>query len=86
MIDNYLISATNTYRVPTVEDALALREKLETLENGELTSFSYTTKYIKVKGEIVEEYQLVKAKIDFTPEKDPEDRIEAKYSYVGVDF
>lgn len=85
-MDTYLINATNTYRVATVDDALALREKLEELENGELTSFSYTTKYIKVKGEIVEEYQLVKAKIDFTPEKDPEEKIEANYSYTGVAF
>ena len=83
MTDNYLINAINTYRVPTVEDALALREELENINYGELTSFQYTTKYIKVKGEVVEEYQLVKAKIDFTPEKDPEARVKANYE---VDF
>lgn len=68
----YLIKVTNVYRVPTVEDALALREKLQVINCGELVSFSYTTKYIKAKGEIVDEYQLVKATIEFTPEKDPE--------------
>ena len=52
----YLLKVTNTYRVPTVEAALALRDRLAETSCGELTAFSYTTKYIKQKGEIVEEY------------------------------
>ena len=71
-MNEYLINVVNTYRVPTVEDALKLREKLEEISNGELVSFTYTTKYIKAKGEIIEEYQVVKAKIAFNEEKDPE--------------
>lgn len=43
----YLINAVNTYRVPTVEDALELREELSSLKYCELESFSYTTKYNK---------------------------------------
>jgi hypothetical protein len=82
---NYLLNVTNVYRVPTVEDALKLREELQKTSCGELTSFSYTTKYIKVKGEVVEEYQLVKAKIEFTPEKEPEVQIYASYSD-GLEF
>ena len=39
---------------------------------GELTSFKYATKYIKAKGEIIEEYQLVTATITIDNEKDPE--------------
>lgn len=78
-MSDYLIKTTNVYRVPTVEAALELRKRLEEISCGELVNFSYTTKYIKVKGEIVEEYQLVKATISFTPEKDPEVRIEATY-------
>lgn len=78
-MNKYLISSVNTYRVPTVEDALKLREELQNIECGELTNFSYTTKYIKVKGEIVEEYQVVKAKIEFNSEKEPEMHIEAEY-------
>ena len=68
----YTLKSTVVYRVPTVEDALALREHLERTCHGELTGFKYTTKYIKVKGEIVEEYQVVTATISIDNEKDPE--------------
>ena len=77
---NYLIKVINTYRVPTVTDALKLREELSHIDCGELMSFSYTTKYIKVKGEIESEYQLCKATIEFTPEKEPEIKVNAEYS------
>ena len=79
----YLIKATNVYRVPTVADALKLREELSNQNYGELNSFSYTTKYIKQKGEIVEEYQLVKATIVFNEEKEPESTVDVSY---GMDF
>ncbi|MBQ9657452.1 MAG: hypothetical protein IJV31_01625 [Clostridia bacterium] len=45
----------------------------------QLTNFSYTTKYIKEKGEIVEEYQIVKAKKVFNEEKFPEGHFYVKY-------
>lgn len=79
----YLINVTNVYRVPTVADALELRKELEK-GAGELVSFSYTTKYIKAKGEIVEEYQQVKAKIVFNDEKEPESDIREGYGYKSV--
>ena len=50
-----------------------------TFESFDLTAFSYTTKYIKEKGEIVDEYQIVKAKKVFNNEKEPESRIDVKY-------
>ncbi len=68
----YNLKSTNTYRVPTVEDALRLRKHLEKNSAGELTSFKYVTKYIKAKGEIIEEYQLVTATISIDNEKEPE--------------
>lgn len=68
----YIIKNTTTYRVPTVEDALRLREYLEKETLGELSSFKYTTKYIKEKGEIVEEYQLVTVAFNVDNEKEPE--------------
>ena len=68
----YTLKTTNTYRVPTVEDALRLRKHLERECVGELTSFSYKTKYIKAKGEIIEEYQVVTATITIDNEKEPE--------------
>ena len=68
----YNLKTTNVYRVPTVEDALRLRKWLEKNCIGELTSFSYKTKYIKSKGEIVDEYQVVTATVSIDNEKEPE--------------
>lgn len=67
----HLIKVTNVYRVPTIQDALNLREELEN-GAGELTNFAYATKYIKQKGEIIEEYQQVKATLVFNDEKEPD--------------
>lgn len=78
----YLLSATNTYRVHTVEDAEALHEELKNNSNFELVAFSRTTKYIKEKREIVDSYELCKAKIVFTDEKDPEVRFEEEYNAI----
>lgn len=75
----YLLNVVNTYRVPTVEDALALREELQETPGCELINFQYTTKYIKSKGEILEEYQVVKAKLQFNEEKEPEQEVIPNY-------
>ena len=82
----YLINAVNTYRVPTVEDALELREELSNLKYCELESFSYTTKYNK---KTEEEYQVVKAKLVFNDVKEPDSTIVAIYDlphHVEVDL
>ena len=68
----FLLDNTVRYRVDTVAEALALRDNLQKLPNAELVSFSYTTKLIKEKGEVVGEYQVVKAKLDVNNEKEPE--------------
>lgn len=78
----HLIACTNTYRVHTVEEVEELHEILKNDAKFELRAFSYTTKYIKQKGEIVDEYQVVKAKIVFTDEKYPEVRFEVEYNEV----
>ena len=79
----YLINDVTTYRVSTVKDVEKLHDELLADPTFELTAFSYTTKYIKIKGEIVEEYQVVKAKKVFNEEKTPNSLIDVKY---GVDF
>ena len=80
-MNEYLLKVTNVYRVPTVDDALTLRDYLQTnITNGELISFSYTTKYVKAKGEIIDEYQVVKATIEFNPEKEPALYVKATYT------
>ena len=78
----YLLSCTNTYRVHTVEDVEELHEELKHDPRFELTQFSYTTKDIKEKREVVDQYQLVKAKLVFTSEKEPEVRYEVDYNEV----
>ena len=75
----YLINTTEVYRVETDEDAERLHEELKNDGNFTLVSFGYKTKYIKVKGEIVEEYQLVTAKKTFNEEKDPSRFVEISY-------
>ena len=75
----YLLNDVTTYRVTTVEDVENLHEELLNDNTFELTAFSYTTKYIKVKGEVVEEYQVVKAKKVFNNEKEPDTDVEVKY-------
>ncbi len=75
----YLINDVTTYRVATVADVEALHEELLADNTFELTAFSYTTKYIKVKGEIAEEYQVVKAKKVFNSEKEPDTDVDVKY-------
>ena len=77
----YLLKAVDTYRVPTVADVEKLHEELRQDTTFDLTAFSYKTKYIKQKGEIVEEYQVVSATKVFTDEKEP-DRI-VSISYEG---
>lgn len=68
----YLLKTVLTYRVGTVDEVEALHNEL--LENPvfDLTAFSYKTKQIKAKGEVIEEYQVVSATVVFTEEKNPE--------------
>ena len=75
----FLINATDTYRVNTVEEVERLHEELKQNPAFTLASFSYKTKYIKEKGDIVEEYQLVQAKKIFASEKDPESDVSIIY-------
>ena len=75
----YLLSCTDTYRVDTIAEVEALHEELSEDANFTLVSFSYKTKYIKEKREIVGEYQVVTAKKVFNDEKEPDRRVEIHY-------
>ena len=66
-----LLSSVDTYRVDTVEEVEQLHEELKTNDTFTLASFSYKTKTVKSKGEIIDEYQVVQAKKIFTDEKEP---------------
>lgn len=75
----YLLKAVDTYRVATVADVETLHEELLNDPTFDLVAFSYKTKYIKAKGEIVEEYQVVSATKVFTEEKDPDRTVTVSY-------
>ena len=75
----HLISTTDVYRVDTVEAVEALHEELKNDKYFTLSSFSYKTKFVKAKGEIIDEYQLVTAKKDITDEKEPTRQVKVKY-------
>ena len=66
-----LLSSVDTYRVNTVEEVEQLHEELKNNEYFTLASFSYKTKLVKSKGDIIDEYQVVQAKKIFTDEKEP---------------
>lgn len=76
---NYLVSVVETYRVPTVDEVQSLHEELKNDPHFTLISFSYKTKQIKSKGEILDEYQLVQVKKLFNEEKDPDKFITINY-------
>jgi hypothetical protein len=58
---------------------LYLHEELLQDPTFDLTAFSYKTKYIKEKGQVVEEYQVVAATKIFTDEKEPERTVSVSY-------
>ena len=78
-MSRYVISDTTVYRVPDVAAVEELHQELLDDGNFQLVGFSYKTKQIKVKGEVVEEYQVVTAKRVFNEEKDPEDKVDISY-------
>lgn len=75
----YLLKAVDTYRVATVADVETLHQELLNDSTFDLTAFSYKTKYIKAKGEIIEEYQVVTATKVFTEEKEPDRTVSVIY-------
>lgn len=75
----YLISTVDTYVVATVADVEQLHDELINDSRFTLAAFSYKTKVIKQKGEIIDEYQLVTVKKLFNEEKNPVTTIEIDY-------
>ena len=74
----YLLNVVETYRVDTVEEALAMRDEMNENPMYELKSFQYTTKFNK---KTEEEYQVVKVKKIVNEEKDPGRGVQVKYEY-----
>ena len=74
----YLLNVVETYRVDTVEEALAMRDEMAAANEYELQSFQYTTKFNK---KTEEEYQVVKAKKIINSEKEPNCGVMVRYEY-----
>lgn len=79
----HLINTIETYRVDTVEEVEKLHEEMKNDPCFTLASFSYKTKYLKSKGEIIDEWQLVTAKKVFNDEKAPEVNYNITYAVGG---
>ena len=75
----YLLKVQNTYRVTSEAEAIELKERLRKNSGGNLTAFAYAVKYIKQKGEIIGEYWICKATIEFNTEREPERYIDVTY-------
>lgn len=75
----YLLNSQHTWRVASVTDVENLHEELLNNNQFRLVAFNYKTKQIKVKGEVVEEYQVVTAKLEFNLEKEPETFVDVQY-------
>ena len=74
----YLLNVVETYRVPTVNEALEMRDEMNAAAEYELQSFQYTTKFNK---KTEEEYQIVKVKKVINTEKDPVSGVQVRYEY-----
>ena len=68
----YLLENVIKYKIDTVPQVEKLHEKMKNLPNCTLVEFSYKTKYVKEKGEVIGEYQIVTVKLNFNDEKEPE--------------
>ena len=76
---NYITQVVETIRVPNVNEVEKLHKELKDDSRFELKKFEYQHKEVKQKGEVVDEYELVKATLIFNAEKEPN-------SYVQINF
>lgn len=72
----YLISVVETIRVSTVDEVEKLHNELKEDNKFILKKFEYAHKTVKAKGEIIDEYELVKATLVFNDEKEPENDVD----------
>ena len=76
---NYVTQVVETIRVPNVNEVEKLHKELKDDPRFELKKFEYQHKEVKQKGEVIDEYELVKATMNFNAEKDPT-------HYVGIEI
>lgn len=77
---NYLTQVVQVIRVPNVNEVEKLHAKLKDDNRFELKKFEYQHKETKAKGEIVDEYELVKATLNFNAEKEPTHFVDVQFN------
>lgn len=75
----YLLKSQHVWRVASVNDVEKLHDELLESSQFRLVAFNYKTKQIKAKGEVIEEYQVVTATLEFNLEKEPETFVDVQY-------
>lgn len=93
MAVKYLLKTTEEYRLFTLEDVKDFHKTLEqdaANQGYTLSSFTWTLKEIRVKGEVEDEYYVVKATKFFddakAPEQSPLDKITYTHYEVASEF
>lgn len=76
----YLINATEVYRVDTEKEAAELINNAKQDREYDLTKYSSTKKERKQKGEIIDEWYQVTLVKKFNDEKEPTDHISLYYT------
>lgn len=76
---NYLIKVTEEWRVETVADADALEQEFRKDAAYLVTDVKKTEKVVKVKGEIVDEFMIVKVVKFFNDAKEPVREVTVDY-------
>lgn len=77
---NYVTQVVEVIRVPNVSEVEKLHAKLKDDKRFELKKFEYQHKDVKQKGEIIDEYELVKATLIFNAEKEPTHYVDIQFS------
>ena len=76
---NYLTQVVEVIRVPNVNEVEKLHAQLKDDNRFELKKFEYQHKDVKSKGEIIDEYELVKATLIFNAEKEPTNYVDVQF-------
>jgi hypothetical protein len=76
---NYITQVVETIRVPNVNEVEKLHKELKDDNRFELKKFEYSHKEVKQKGEVIDEYELVKATLVFNNEKEPISSVEIEF-------
>ena len=77
---NYVTQVVEVIRVPNVNEVEKLHAKLKDDNRFELKKFEYQHKDVKQKGEIIDEYELVKATLNFNAEKEPTHYVDVQFN------